>query len=99
MFNGCFTGAVSGCEFSISEIHGRRPGSLCAETGSHTSPASFASLTLWRGRLNQCCLLRVLTLVCGGASFARRSFLRCEVSLLTLQDGDRYRTDARTLSG
>ena len=48
MFNGCFTGAVSGCEFSISEIHGRRPGSLCAETGSHTSPASFASLTAVR---------------------------------------------------
>jgi len=39
MFNGCFTGAVSDCEFSISEIHGRRPGSLCAETGSHVGPA------------------------------------------------------------
>jgi hypothetical protein len=36
--NGRFIRGVSDCEFLISDIHGRRLGSLCAETGSRKLP-------------------------------------------------------------
>jgi hypothetical protein len=43
MHNGQFMRAVSDCEISVSEIRGRRPGSLCAEAGSHNSTQGSVS--------------------------------------------------------